>query len=112
MKTVDRKDLPDFYKEWIDKESHHDHEIIEDKNGTLRWKRDESVDKALDRLSLNDLVVLFHTLGWDKNSEQYREMYRKMGYSLYGYWEIFHWEMNNEDHEEYVQKVLVPFKPE
>jgi len=112
MKYVDRKDLPDFYKEWMDKESHHDHKIIEDDQGTLRWEEVPDVDVMLRAMNLNQLVILFHFLGWGKNSEQYRELYRKMGYSLDGYWEIFHWEVNNPDCENYQQKVLEVFKRE
>lgn len=78
-------------------EQHHDHKIIRDENGTLRWKENPSVRKAIDtkRVDLNELLVLFHHLGYDKNSEVYRKLYRDMGYSLYGYWEIFYWEVNN-----------------
>lgn len=112
MKYIDRKDLPDWVQEWIGKESHHDHKIIEDEHGTLRWEQDEKVDYILNQMNLNDVVVLFQFLGWGKNSEQYRELYRKMGYSLGGYWEIFHWEVNNPDLEEYQQKVLEVFKRE
>jgi hypothetical protein len=36
-------------------------------------------------------------MGLNKNSEEVRKLYRDMGYSLSGYWEIFFWEVNNED---------------
>ena len=36
-----------------------------------------------------------------KNSEEWRKLYRDIGYSLYGYWEIFYWDMNNEDAADY-----------
>jgi hypothetical protein len=31
-------------------------------------------------------------------------MYRDMGYSLYGYWEIFYWEMNNDYAQDYIEE--------
>jgi hypothetical protein len=85
------------YKEILDKESHHDHEIIRHGNGTLRWKENPMVNEILNRGDLNDLWYLFHTMGLTKNSEEVRKLYRDMGYSLSGYWEIFFWEVNNED---------------
>ena len=35
------------------------------------------------------------------NSEMWRKLYRDLGYSLFGYWEIFYWEANNEKAAEY-----------
>jgi len=103
MKTIKRKDIdvPD-YQEIFEKEAHHKHEIVEDDNGTLRWKQDEKVREILDKsVNLNDLWYLFHTMGMDKNSEHVRKLYRDMGYSLSGYWEIFYWEVNNSIAENY-----------
>lgn len=85
----------------LDTETHHDHVIICDSNGTYRWKENDTVRKIIDRTNLNDIIVLLHCLGHDKNSETYRKMYRDMGYSLYGYWEIFYWEANNDAADEY-----------
>ena len=101
-KIINRKDIkePDFV-EILERESHHDHEIIEDVDGSPRWKEDKDVRKLVDKIGLNDLIPLFHILGYDKNSEIYRKLYRNIGYSLSGYWEIFYWEMNNELADEY-----------
>lgn len=106
MKTVDRKSLYDIveYKLIFKTESHHDHEVIEDANGTLRWKEDPTVNEILDRVNLNDLWMLFYGMGLTKNSEEVRKLYRDMGYSLSGYWEIFYWDMNNEDARKYKPK--------
>jgi len=91
------------YAEIMKAESHHNHPIIVDHNGTIRWRATGIINHLLDtKLNLNDLVALFYELGWDKNSEQYRHLYRSMGYSLAGYWEVFYWEMNNEDADKYV----------
>jgi hypothetical protein len=103
MKTIERKSLYDVedYQLIFETESHHDHEVIEDEHGTLRWKEDPMVCKIIDKGILNDLWYLFHTMGLTKNSEEVRKLYRDMGYSLSGYWEIFYWEVNNEDAENY-----------
>lgn len=89
------------YRLILDTETHHDHEIIEDENGVLRWKPNLNVCKITERLSLNDIIPLFYYLGYGKNSEIYRKLYRDIGYSLFGYWEIFYWNVNNEEANEY-----------
>ena len=114
MKTVNRKDIKEpAYRKIFDVETHHNHEIIEDKQGTLRWKENPDVNtilsferagsttKNMDKINLNSLIMLFRCLGYDKNSEVYRKLYRDMGYSLFGYWEVFYWEVNNEDADDY-----------
>jgi len=93
--------LANDYKEVMIKESHHDHEIIMTETGVLRWKENKDVEHFRKNISLNDLCPLLDSLGYDKNSEVYRKLYRDMGYSVFGYWEIFYWEMNNEEAEEY-----------
>jgi hypothetical protein len=40
--------------------------------------------------------------GLDKNCDEYRKVYRDIGYSLDGYWEIFYWEVNNPISREYI----------
>ncbi len=100
MKVISREEAANAseeYKEILDKEWHHDHEIIEDEKGTFRWKENPKVSEIIDKGILNDLWYLFHTMGLNKNSEEVRKLYRDMGYSLFGYWEIFYWEMNNEN---------------
>lgn len=105
METVSRKHVSKMsleYRDMLKKEKHHDHEIIMDEHGTIRWKQDLDVRNIIDNhLDLNYLVVLFQCMGFDKNSEVYRKLYRDMGYSLSGYWEVFYWAMNNENAYEY-----------
>jgi len=99
---VKRSDIKeDIYMEMFKTEGHHDHEIIDD-DGIYRWKETPGVNAHLKNISLNDLIPLLITLGYDKNSEIYRKLYRDMGYSLYGYWEVFYWDFNNEKWDEYV----------
>ena len=103
--VVTREELMDVdsYKEMFDIEFHHNHEIIRDQNGTIRWKGDPAMDNIISKtVNLNDLwYIMFFSMGLTKNSEEVRKLYRDMGYSLSGYWEIFFWEMNNEDADEY-----------
>lgn len=98
MIVVDRKKITEeIYREILDVETHHEHEIIIDKNGTLRWKENPFITTILKEVSLNHIIVFFTTLGYDKNSEIYRKLYRDIGYSLSGYWEVFYCEVNNEN---------------
>ena len=84
----------------------HSHPIIKDSHGILRWEEDYFIKSILDKISLNDLIPLFIHLGHGKNSELHRLSYRGLGYSLSGYWEIFYWEMNNPNANEYVYNKL------
>lgn len=103
VRTINRSEVvDDDLKAILKKEAHHDHELIMDEHGRIRWKKSLAVDGLLKNISLNDLVPLLHSLGYGKNSEVYRKLYRCMGYSLYGYWEIFYWELNNPEADEYV----------
>lgn len=114
METIiERKDITEeTYREILDVETHHNHPIIKDENGTLRWKENKDTCKFLRNISLNDLCPLLNSLGYDKNSEPYRQLYRNMGYSLFGYWEIFYWEVNNEGAEEYTPNEMCVGKKE
>lgn len=95
MQYVLREQLPEHFKEMLETESHHNHPIIKDEYGTFRWEKDEFIDKLIEYCNLNDIVRGFYKNGGDKNTESYRELYRRMGYSLDGYWEVFYWEVNN-----------------
>ncbi len=100
---VKREDLPKGYQKMMITESHHDHEIIEDEHGTIRWKESKPLNDLISNaINLNHIVMLFGMLGYGKNSEIYRELYRNMGYSLSGYWEVFYWEANNPEVDQYV----------
>jgi hypothetical protein len=95
MEIVPRDKIPNDYADMMKTEDHHNHEIVM-VNGTIRWKPNHPVNFLLEKLNLNDLCPLLIELGHDKNSELYRKLYRDMGYSLSGYWEIFYWDWNNE----------------
>jgi len=90
-----------FYRDFFREEKHHDHEVVQAEDGRYHWKEDPIVSSCIDNLNLNHLIPLFGQLGIGKNSEIYRKMYRDMGYSLNGYWEIFHWDINNPYADDY-----------
>lgn len=101
----ENNNINDIYKLIINTECHHDHVIIRDNNGVLRWKENKIIREFLDNCGgLNNVIPLLNNLGYDKNSEIYRKLYRDLGYSLFGYWEVFYWELNNEDFQEYIDK--------
>lgn len=103
METIPRDTFEshELFAEIMTKESHHDHEIIDEGHGP-RWKEDPMVCKLVDDMGgLNNIVSLFFATCITKNDEAWRKLYRDIGYSLSGYWEIFYWEMNNEDAAKY-----------
>jgi hypothetical protein len=94
------------YKQ-IFKSEPHKHVLLKDENGSIRWKANPTVRKLVDEVGLNGIMSLFYSLGLTKNSEIVRKMYRDMGYSLYGYWEIFYFEMNNDDAADYKYSEII-----
>lgn len=98
MTIINRKDITDpKYLEVLETESHHNHAIFRDAHGTIRWAENPQVSKMVDQIGMNEIIMLLHSLGYDRNSELYRRIYRNIGYSLYGYWEVFYWEANNPE---------------
>lgn len=81
----------DIWSVIADTEKHHNHNIII-KDGKYYWE--ETIEERDD---LNKKWAEWTKLGLTKNSEEVRDYYRSIGYSLYGYWEIFYWEANNPD---------------
>ncbi len=103
MEILSRQDdrlHEEAYQEILQKEVHHDHEIVL-VSSVIRWRANPRAVSILQNISLNDLCPLLYVLGYGKNSEVYRKLYRDMGYSLSGYWEIFYWKLNNEDADQY-----------
>jgi hypothetical protein len=111
MKIVSRNSVKEpLYKRILATEVNHNHPLVQDVNGAIRWKEDPDVRAIMEKIGLNDIVRLFHSLGYDKNSEPYRKLYRDIGYSLSGYWEIFYWEANNDEADKYKPSVSIPIK--
>ena len=70
------------------------HKIVE-VDGIRRW------EQTLAAYDLNTRVADMLSRGITKNDEEWRNLYRSIGYSLSAYWEVFYWEMNNEIASEY-----------
>ena len=114
MQVIPRSEIQeDIYRDILDKETHHNHEIIvehklQDGEPIFRWKPNPVVSRHLQHIHLSELLGLLRAMGFGKNSEVYRKLYRDMGYSLFGYWEIFYWEVNNEEAAQYTPQPLEP----
>ncbi len=106
MKAIKRSDIAyiESYNEIYKAEKHHEHKIVEDDQGVYRWSANEGVRDLVDKSDLCEIIIALNRNGYDKNSEVYRKMYRDMGYSLNGYWEVFYWEMNSDEASEYAGK--------
>lgn len=81
---------------------HHQHQVFEDENGILRWVPDEIFINSIKNKNFNDVVAELLLKGLDKNCEEYRKVYRDIGYSLNGYWEVFYWPENNPIADQYI----------
>jgi len=105
MKKINREDITDLdFIKIIKKENHHNHEIIQDEEGKLYWKPDENLCAEIEGKNINDYIFHFHSIGLNKNSEEYRKFYRDMGYSLSAYWIIFYCKANNPICKNYRKK--------
>ena len=103
MKKITYEYLTDpEHIEIIKTESHHGHELVLDKTGTVRWRPDPEVCEKMNGINFNNVIEEFLSQGLDKNCEDYRKVYRDIGYSLDGYWEIFYWEVNNPIAGQYI----------
>jgi len=102
VKIIERKNLEHIsdYADIFVKESHHHHRIVEI-DGVVRWEEKPMKTAMVEEKGLNAVVMDMINLGMNKNSEEWRALYRNMGYSLSGYWEVFYWEVNNPIAENY-----------
>lgn len=99
-RSDDRITFVENYREIMVRENHHSHEIVM-VNDVIRWKADPVIRILVDNCDFNNVIIEMLCQGITKNHESYRKLYRDIGYSLSGYWEIFYWDMNNEECEEY-----------
>lgn len=122
---VTRKELftldVDFINEILTTETSHDHPIIQDDHGTYRWLGDPLISEMFNRgqIDLNQIMVpgrikpivgIHPEVEPDKilkNDTLIRELYRRLGYGLWGYWEVFYWEANNPNSDKYIDKAPV-----
>ena len=80
-----------------------DHEI-EKFGDLLRWKP----DPTLGHVDINKKIEEFIDRGITKNDEEWRDFYRRLGYTLAGYWEVFYWEANNPNADKYKPDIQEP----
>ena len=112
MRIVSREEASGVcgdFREMLKRERHHNHNIVE-VDGILRWEENKIVRDLVGvsgKIDLNDLWELFYAMGLDRNSEFVRDIYRNMGYSLFGFWELFYWDVNNEKACEYNPTQLI-----
>jgi len=101
VEYIDRESLFDIenYKVIFEKEKHY-HKIVKI-NDIIRWEEHPGKTEFIKEKGLNHCVNQMILLGLNKNSEEWRALYRNLGYSLSGYWEVFYWEWNNPIAEEY-----------
>lgn len=79
-----------------------DCELYVDSHYVIRWKKNPEREKEIMKMyGAKDLNDLFGRGGVSKNDPIIRELYKVIGYSLYGFWEIFYWEVNNPRQVEY-----------
>jgi hypothetical protein len=108
----DAAKLSDEYAEVLATEEF-GHELYIDDHGVLRWvKNYEKEQEIMDEFGASDLNQLF-ARGADKNDPRIRELYKHIGYSLSGFWEIFYWEVNNPQAYKYFGRnadTLTPIK--
>lgn len=96
MIIVPRDYIKDDYPQIYLNESHHNHKIVKDKNGKLRWESYPDALAIFNSGKLTDYIIALRKKDYDKNSEKYRHFYRSLGYSLDGYVNIFYQKLNND----------------
>ena len=107
MKTISRFDIAsvcDEYSDVMEGGVSHDHKIIEDEHGTYRWEANQMVRRLVDSPSFDLNLYWTDKLQENpkaKNDPEVRKLYRDMGYSIFGYWEVFYWDVNNEYADEW-----------
>lgn len=114
------KSLDEDYAHILNTEaSIHNHQLVLDDNArdsgrVLRWERDPLIDEMFHRgwFDLNAIMggycktyagitAKISPARIVKNDPLVRELYRRMGISLFGYWETFYWDINNPYAEEF-----------
>jgi hypothetical protein len=109
MRKVSREELPSDFFVMMEYEAHHDHEIIMDNAGMLRWKDDPEVRKLLIEYGgcTDNIIQVIRGMGYDNNSEVLRKFYRDCGLMLVEYFDILYGQNGVVDID-YVPHVLTP----
>ena len=98
--------LSDEYKDILSREVS-GHRLYISSNETIRWEKNQPrVDEIMKFFGADDLNDLFGKCQADKNDPLVRELYKCMGYSLSGFWEVFYWDWNNDKADEYNKGIV------
>jgi hypothetical protein len=91
-------DIANEYDENYIRALYPSHDVVTGSDGRLRWKAEPYINLLLDTgsIDLNRFAGECASRNIQKTDERYRKLYRDMGYSLFGYWEVFFWSMNND----------------
>jgi len=64
MKKIKREEIRDLnFIEIMKKENHHNHEIIQNKEGELYWKPDENLCAEIEGININNNIFNFLSKG-------------------------------------------------
>ena len=85
----------DEFEKWAKKTF--DWEI--DADGTHRFVKKPIMSYLCDKINLNLMWIDFQRENCSFSVEEFQQFYRDIGYSLCGYWEIWHWEVNQDFRE-------------
>ena len=101
--------LGGIYPRLMELETHHDHLIVKD-GETYCWQESPELKTLVDGIGFIHFSRFLQLLGCDKNSEEYREFCRHMGYTLQGYYEMLNNFWLNENAGKY-QSALPKISP-
>ncbi|MBD0788135.1 hypothetical protein HUO09_17410 [Vibrio sp. Y2-5] len=84
-KIIPRNQVPSDYSNLLLREAGNSHPIILAENGGYFWKENPSVANLISQVGLNNVCHLLLTMGFDQNSDVYKQLYRNLGVSLSRY---------------------------
>lgn len=99
MKTLTRKEVSDMaehYRVVLETESYHDHELVEDEIGRPKWRENPETWVMVEEIGLTNVSKVLNQLGYGKETEVMKKLFRDMGYLLEGYYELFYWDSSGK----------------
>lgn len=88
--TQHKQLLAEIYKA----EPWHKHEAVIT-NGKIHWKEAPGFVEMVNAIGMNQIRATLELAGFHKQADVLKNIYRKMGYSIMGYWEVFYDPLNN-----------------